>query len=89
MVTENNLAIGLNTHGGTPAFQQKNISPNSGQLAKPLPSSDFSESAGLVQRNAGNVLRKHASLQRPYPEVFRLLDQRVQQHLANPATSCN
>ena len=76
----------LNTHAGTAAFEEKNISPSPVSLAKLLPPSDFSKSAGLVQRDAGNILRKDARLQRPYAATLGPLDQRLEEHPTNSAT---
>jgi hypothetical protein len=72
-----------NAYAGTPALQQKNISPDARQLAEPLPPSNFSKSEGLMQREAGNVLWKDARLQRPDSAVLRLFVQRFEEHFAN------
>lgn len=55
-----------NAYSETPAFQKKNVPPNAAPLAKFLPQSDFAETAGFMQRNARNILRKDSGLQCPH-----------------------
>ena len=61
------------------ALQKKNIPPGDGEFPKPLPEPDFPKSARLVECDAGNILRKDACLEGPYPIVFRLFHQRLKQ----------
>jgi hypothetical protein len=48
---------------------------------------DFPESAGLVQGDAGDVLRKDAGLQRPESLTLGFCDQRFQKRFAHAAST--
>jgi hypothetical protein len=78
-----------NAYAGTPALEQKHISPDACQLTEALPPSDFSKSNELMQHDAGNVLRKDARLQRPDSATLRLLDERLEEPLTYASTPCS
>ena len=55
----------LNSCRCASAFEQENISPDLAEFADTLPRTNFVKSAGFVQRNAPDVLRKNSRLQSP------------------------
>ena len=78
---------GLSAYGRAAALEQEYISPGVAQLADSASHADFAESAGLVQGDAGNVLRKNAGLQRPESVTLGFCDQRFQKRFAHAATT--
>jgi hypothetical protein len=75
----------LNTGCGASALEQEHISPSLAEFADAPPHADLAKSAGLVQRDAGDILREDASLQRPDAVKLGFCDQRFEKRFADAA----